>query len=124
MELQKALFEFFSSFGVPCYLDGFAGVETPFPYITFNLTDTPLAIPTLMPVRVWSKSPSFVEVLGIVDKIKLKINENSYKITMDNNKGYIVLNKGLPFFQYQPDDDPTQLLKIAYINIMITVYSI
>lgn len=119
-ELQQAIFNFFSQFGVPAFLDNYALDFTQMPYITFNFNSPEFSEGMLMNARVWSRSMSFREVLRISDQIRNSIPHGGVILTLNNNKGAVVLYRENPFFQYQPSDE--QIIKIGYFNILIKSY--
>jgi len=119
-ELQKSIFEFFSQFGIPVFIDGYAKNSDQMPYITFNFSSPEFFDEMLMSARIWSRSSSFREVLNISDRIRNSISNLGAILKLDNDKGAVILYRESPFFQYQNSDE--QIIKIGYLKMLIKSY--
>lgn len=114
-DTAKALYQFFSSFGLPAYTEYSIPDDAQLPYITYQLIEPDWDDAATFYARVWYRSTSFVEVNAKADEIKAAIGEGK---SLPTDHGAIYLSKGSPFLQYMPfEGDDT--LKVVYLLINI-----
>ena len=113
--VAKALYEFWSSFGLPAYVEDTVPDDANLPYITYRLVVPDWRDSAMTYARVWYRSTSFTAISAKVDEIDAAIGEG---ISIPTNGGAVYLSKGSPFQQYQSMSDDG-MLKVIYLNIII-----
>ena len=113
----RALYEFWSGFGIPAYTVSTVPDEATVPYITYSLTETEPFESATHYAQVWYRSTSNLDLLTKVDEIKSVIS-NGVKIDCDG--GYVVIRPATPYVQLMTDIDPVN--RYAYINLQINCY--
>lgn len=113
--IAETLYAFWSSFGVPAYVEGYVpDDETSNLYITYSLIQPEWRTQGLHYARVWSRSTSYQQITQLLEEITYAIGEGrSFKL--DN--GFVVIFKDSQFIQFQQSDDVDW--KIAYISMII-----
>ena len=115
----KALYQFFSGFGLPAYVEYSIPDDAPLPYISYQLIEPDWDDGGTIYARVWYRSTSYTAINAKVDQIKAAIGEGK---SIPTDGGAVYLNKGTPFVQYMPmEGDDT--LKVAYLNFIIHAIS-
>lgn len=113
----RALYEFWSGFGLPAYTVNTVPDDAVVPYITYSLTETePLESATHY-AQVWYRDTSNAEMLAKADAIKSVIGNG---IRIDCDGGYVVLRPVSPYMQLMTDIDPAN--RYIYINLQINCY--
>lgn len=119
----QALYEFWSSFGLPAYTtttvpdeDEHGNPVKP-PYITYSLVETEPFESSTHYAQVWYRDTGNVALLTKVDEIKAAIG-NGVRITCDG--GCVVLRPATPLVQLMVDAVPEN--RYAYINLQINCY--
>lgn len=118
-EVAKALYDFWSSFGIPAYPennvpytnDGVTKVEPP--YITYRVVRPEWRTQVSTYARVWYKDTSYIAISDKVDQIESRIGEG---VMLPTRSGFILLFKDLNFCQYEPTEDSR--LKVAYLSLI------
>lgn len=111
----KALYNFFSGFGLDAYAEHSIPDDAELPYITYQLIEPDWRDSATMYARVWYRSSSLVAINAKVDEIKNAIGEG---VSLPTDGGAVYLGKGTPFAQYMPmEGDDT--LKAVYLNLII-----
>jgi hypothetical protein len=111
----KALYQFFSGFGLPAYVEYSIPDDAPLPYISYQLIEPDWDDGGTFYARVWYRSTSYTAINAKVDEIRAAIGEC---VSIPTSGGAVYLTKGTPFVQYMPmEGDDT--LKVAYINFNI-----
>ena len=125
MNKAKALYSFFSSFGVPAYEENSVySLESPppFPYITYQLkTDAFGEYDASITFSTWHRSASWVDSNAMIDAISAAIGRGGYIIN-DVEGGYLLIMRGSPFSQAMgdPSDD---MVKRQYCNLKVRFYT-
>lgn len=109
----KALYAFFSQFGVAAYPENSVPDDAELPYITYDLIETDWNSESFINARVWQKSTSYSVINDLLDRISETVGDG---IRLPTDKGFIFLAKGDPWIQFQPMDDVW--LKVAYLNFV------
>ena len=118
-DVAKALYDFWSSFGLPAYPennvpysnDGVNPVDPP--YITYRITRPEWRTQVSTYARVWYKDTSYKSITEKVDQIESRIGEG---VMLPTESGFILLFKDLNFCQYEPTEDSR--LKVAYLSLI------
>ena len=111
-----AVYQFFSSFGLPAYVNTNVPDNATFPYLTYTYAvsawDT---IPVSLTVNLWYKTTSEVKPNEKAEEIGKYIDEMS-PISCDD--GYIWFKRGSPWSQ-SFNDDTVDNIKRRYINVTV-----
>lgn len=110
-ETGKALYQFFSSFGIPAYEANSVPDEAELPYITFTQIDPRWDTPGSVSASVWYRSESLTEIFAKVDEIKNKVGEG-LRIPVESG-GCVWIYKDSPFAQVQ--DSGERETKAVYL---------
>lgn len=127
MQTARALYEFFSGFGIPAFPENQVpdkapdgnGVMQPvtLPYITYELVEPDSLDQISFTARVWYMSDSFEEIMAKVDEIRQAIGDG---LSIPIDGGVIWIWRDTNFCQFQPPDEPK--LKIAYLMLILGAY--
>lgn len=112
----KALYQFFSSFGLPAYVEYSPPDDAVLPYITYQAIEPDWRDSGTIYARVWYRSASYVDINAKVDQIRAAIGEG---LSIPTEGGAVYLSKGSPFAQNMPmEGDDT--LKVVYLLLNIS----
>ena len=117
-DVAKALYSFWSSFGLDAYPESNVPSDVKFPYITYTLIQPEWDRPTTHQARVWYKSESYRGINAKVDEIVTRIGAG---VMIPAEPGYVCIRKSNPLVQFQGIDVPE--LKVAYLNLQINAYT-
>lgn len=115
--IEQALYEFFSSFGVQAFAEASVptGDEAPaFPYITYSVSISDFGIDTSLTANVYTRSTSWTRAVTIKNAIYNDLGKGGKLIPCDD--GVIWLKRGTPFSS-QLGDESDNLIKRELINI-------
>ena len=118
-DVAKALYDFWSSFGLPAYPennvpyteDDVTSVDPP--YITYRIVRPDWRNQVSTYARVWYKDTSYIAISNKVDEIESRIGEG---VMLPTDHGFLLLFKDLNFCQYEPTEDSR--LKVAYLSLI------
>lgn len=114
-----ALYNFFSGFGLPAYVEYAPPDDAELPYITYQRVDPDWRESTTFYARVWYRSTSYAQINAKVDEIAAAIGEG---LRIPTPGGSIWLNKGTPWDQNMPmKGDNT--LKVVYLNFILNAFT-
>lgn len=113
----KALYEFWSGFGLPAYQTDSVPDNAVMPYITYSLVETEPLESASHYAQVWYRDTSNAALLAKVDVIK-EIISNGVRI--DCNGGCVVIRPSSPLVQFMVDADPAN--RYAYFNLQLNCY--
>lgn len=113
----RALYEFWSGFGIPAYTIGTVPVEQQLPYITYSVVETEPLESGSVYAQVWYRSTSNVDLLTKVDEIKTALGNG---VLIDCEGGKVALRPSNPLVQLMVDAVPEQ--RYAYFNLQINCY--
>ena len=117
-EVAQALYQFFSSFGIPAYTEYNPPDDAILPYITYQLVQPDWMENSSLYARVWYRSTSWTEITAKVNAISTAVGEG---VTIPTQSGCVMLNKGSPWAQEMPmEGDDT--LKVIYLNFIINAF--
>lgn len=107
----RALYAFYSSFGLPAYVEDDVPSDAALPYITYTLVEPDWHYNASHQARVWYRSESLASTAAKADEIAARVGEG---ITLRADGGYITLAPGQPYMQRTNVGDPD--IKVIYIN--------
>lgn len=110
----KALYQFFSSFGIPAYDSETVPDDAKLPYITYTPEDSDWRETVSVSASVWYFGTDLAALFQKVDEIKNKVGEG-YRVPTED--GCLWINKDNPFAQRQPTDDDN--VKVVYLLFSI-----
>lgn len=116
-DTAAALYSFFSSFGIPAYVENTVPEDATVPYITYQLREPEAGEISSFTARVWYIGNSFGEIVDKVDEIKQAIGRGK---SLHVDGGAVWIWQDTNFCQFQPSDEPK--LKIAYLMMQIGAY--
>jgi hypothetical protein len=111
----QALYQFWSSFGIPAYTVGTVPDEAQIPYITYSLVETEPLDPQTCYAQIWYRTTSNATLLAKVDEV-MAVLKTGVNITCD---GGLVALRGATV-SLMTDMNPEN--RYAYINMQINCY--
>lgn len=120
-ETLKLLYEFWSSFGLPAYVENVVPDNAVLPYITYFAGKPDWMNQASVYARVWYRDESFISISEKVDEISERIGEGISLPAEDG--GSVVIYKDSNFVQFLEDSTEEGLsIKIAYLSLIQSVY--
>lgn len=116
-EIAKALYAFYSSFGIPAYTEDSVPSDVQLPYITYTMPQSEVFSSATHQARVWYYGESNAPANAKADEIIAAIGHAGVKLRA--GKGFVCIYPGTPLAQMQPADDTT---RIVYINLELRSY--
>lgn len=113
----QALYDFWSSFGIPAYTTVTVPDDAELPFITYSLTETEPLQPMTHYANVYYRATDNARLVAKVDEIKAAFGTDR-KVTLKCEGGYVVLRA--PKVQIQTDQSPEN--RFAYIDMQINCY--
>lgn len=113
-QIASALYEFWSSFGIPAFVENYVPDDQALPYITYHVTYPEWREQSSIYATVWTHSSSFVPLAQLVDQIEERIGEG---VQLNTEDGVLMLYKDITFMQIQPQEDIN--IKAAYLSLII-----
>lgn len=112
----RALYQFFSSFGLPAYAKNNVPDEAEPPYITYEEKRPEPLAKCLLHAWVWYRGTTMTDVLGKCDEIEAAIGTG---VTIPTPGGFVALfrDNDTPFAQEQPDPDKT--IRVMYLTMIL-----
>lgn len=118
-DVATALYEFFSGFGIPAFVEYNVPEEVSPPYITYELLQPDWGVNQALRARVWYRDTSFERISSKVKQMRLAIG-NGISIKLDDGVMYLWADSY--WAQNQPiDDEPN--MKCVYLSMVIQVES-
>ena len=116
-EIAKALYAFYSGFGIPAYTEDSVPAEAALPYITYTLPQSDLFSAATHQVRVWYWGTDNARVNAKADEILAAIGRG---IKLKAGHGLVCIYPGDgSLAQMQPTDED---IRIVYINLYLRAY--
>lgn len=116
-EIAKALYAFYSSFGIPAYTENSVPAEEKLLYITYTLPQSELFSAAVHQVRVWYYGTNNEAVNAKAGEIVSAIGRG---IKLRAGDGLVCIYPGAgALVQMQPSEET---VRIAYINLQIRSY--
>lgn len=113
----RALYQFWSGFGLPAYAVDTVPSDAVLPYITYSLVESESLEPATHYAQIWYRTNSNSVVLAKADQVKAEIGTG---LVLSCEGGYVVLRPSSPFVQMMVGEDPAE--RCAYINLQINCY--
>lgn len=113
----NALYDFWSSFGLPAATVGTVPDDWELPYITYSLPESEQLEPTTHYAQVWYRDTSNAALLRKVDEIIEAIGEG---IVLECEGGYVVIRPASPLVQLMADENPEN--RYAYFNLQLNCF--
>lgn len=113
MTKEKALHEFWSSFGWAAYDENTVPDNTQLPYITYPVAVDSIGTNVALSASLWMRSKSWVGVTEKADEINQYIGMGGIMVHYDG--GAVWIRRGQPFIQRMSDEDDG--IRRIYINI-------
>lgn len=117
MNTARALYDFWSGFGLPAATVGTVPDGWQLPYITYSLVESEPLAPTTHYAQVWYRDTCNAAMLAKVDEIKAAIGDG---VVLDCEGGCVVIRPATPFVQLMVDENPEN--RYAYINMQLNCY--
>lgn len=114
-ETAKALYQFFSGFTIPAYVEYSPPENAVLPYITYQVVEPDFGVTVPFYARVWYRGTSFEAINAKVDQIRSAIGRGAQVPTQN---GAIWIYRDDQFAQNMPmEGDDT--LKCVYLSMQI-----
>lgn len=118
MTPEAAIYQWLNSFGIPAFPSSSVPSETPFPYMTYDLTlGEWLESETNMPVNVWYRTESEAEPNAKVREIRDAIGMGGVQLRCDD--GTLWIKRGSPWAQAVNIEGEDEKIKRRYVNINV-----
>jgi len=111
----KALYQFFSGFGLPAFTENTVPDDQDLPYITYSLVEPEWNAKATLYAQVWYRTHNNAVVNAKADEITAAIGTG---IILPCDGGYCVLWPETPLVQMIVDGD----VRRAYINLSVNAY--
>lgn len=113
----RALYEFFSGFGIPAYVQNTLPKNAQMPYITYELVEPEPLSYSYMHASVWYKGTNYDAALAKSDEVKAAIG---WGTSIPCGNGFIALYRetGTPFGQITSDPNPETKRVLMSMRIM------
>lgn len=116
--IAKALYAFYSGFGLPAYPEDGVPSDATLPYITYTVVQPDCLDSAVHQARVWYQSESYVGVNAKADEI---ISAVGRSLMLPAGEGYVCLRPSTPLAQPMPIEGKPEI-KIVYLNFQINAY--
>ena len=112
----RVLYEFFSGFGIPAYVQDTIPDDAQMPYITYELIEPEPLSYAMFHANVWYRDTSYTAVSAKCDEIKAAIGRGT---SIPTGNGFVALyrDKTTPFAQAMSDPNPET--KRMYLSMLI-----
>ena len=114
-ETAKALYSFYSGFGIDAYPESNVPEDAKLPYITYTVIEPDWRNAASHQARVWYRSEGYKKINAKVDEITGAVGELIMLPTAN-----VAIRPADPLVQYQPIANPE--IKVAYLNFQINSY--
>lgn len=116
--VSKALYAFYSRFGLPAYPEDGVPSNAALPYITYTVVQPDCLDSAVHQARVWYQSESYAGVNAKADEIIAAVGRG---LLLQAGDGFVCLRPGTPLAQHMPIEGKPEI-KIVYINLQINFY--
>lgn len=125
MTKAAALYQFFSSFGIPAYEESSVptnedGGAPSFPYITYEVITGSFGEEVALSFSAWYKSTSWTEANQMEETISKRIGRGGIYLLCDG--GVIWIKRGTPWAQRTGDDSHTSIKRII-MNLSVEFWT-
>lgn len=113
----RALYQFFSGFGIPAYAANNVPDEAEPPYITYEVKCPAPLTKCLLHAWVWYRGTTLTDVADKCDQIEAALGDRG--VTIPTPGGFVALftDDDTPFAQEQPDPDKT--IRVMYLTLIM-----
>ena len=115
-QTATALYNFFSGFGIPAYIQGNIPDNATMPYITYELIEPEPLATALFHASVWYRGTNVEGIAEKVDEIRAAIG-NGVNLPTESGVIHIFRERNGTFGQIM--NDPNRETKRAYLSMMI-----
>lgn len=115
MDKEQAIHYIWSQFGLKAYDENSVPDDAQMPYITYNVSVSPIDRVVLLNGSIWYRSTSWTEVTEKAHEIAEYIGGQGH-VVLKIDGGYVWFVQGSPFAQRMADDGDDSVKRI-YINI-------
>ena len=121
-EAARALYQFYSGFGIPAYAEGFVPDDAQLPYITYSAVDSGLYGKATHYARVWYPGTDNSLPIKKATEVVARIGDGTRIMT---EHGVVVIYPEQPLIQTQAvETEKDRDICYAYINLSINTYVI
>lgn len=116
--VAKALYAFYSGFGLPAYPEDGVPSSAALPYITYTVVQPDCFDSAVHQARVWYQSESYAGVNAKADEIIAAVGRG---LLLPAGDGFVCLRPGTPLAQHMPIEGKPEI-KIVYLNFQFNFY--
>lgn len=115
-DTARALYQFFSGFGLPAHAKNNVPDDAELPYITYEVKRPAPLSKCLLHAWVWYRDTVMTNVLRKCDEIEAAIGNG---VSIPTPGGFVTLFKDAdtPFAQEQPD--PDRAIRVMYLTMIL-----
>lgn len=127
MTKAAALYQFFSSFGIPAYEENsvYDEDEPPaMPYLTYQLNTgafDPNSNGAALSINLWYRSDRWIDINAKTEEISAAIGRSGKVLTCDG--GYILIRRSDSNFAQTMGDNSDDKVKRKYISLMVEYFT-
>lgn len=124
-DTAKALYQFFSGFGIPTFVEYNIPEKMPDgtpvtpPYITYQVIEPDWPDNGTLYARLWYRGTTYRDINAKTDEIKAAVGGG---VTLPTDSGCVFLTKGTPFAQEQPTEGDDTLM-VYYLLFQIMAFN-
>ena len=116
--IAKALYAFYSGFGLPAYPEDGVPSDAALPYITYTIVQPDFIDSAVHQARIWYQSDSYAGVNAKADEIISAVGRG---LLLPAGDGAVCLRPGTPLAQHMPIEGKPEI-KIVYLNFQLSFY--
>ena len=116
--IAKALYAFYSGFGLPAYPEDGVPSDAALPYITYTIVQPDFIDSAVHQARIWYQSDSYAGVNAKADEIISAVGSG---MLLPAGDGAVCLRPGTPLAQHMPIEGKPEI-KIVYLNFQLNAY--
>ena len=116
--IAKALYAFYSGFGLPASPEDGVPSDAALPYITYTIVQPDYIDSAVHQVRIWYQSDSYAGVNAKADEIISAVGRG---LMLTAGEGAVCLRPGTPLAQHMPIEGKPEI-KIVYLNFQLSFY--
>ena len=117
--IAKALYAFYSGFGIPAYPEDGVPSDAALPYITYTIVQPDFIDSAVHQARIWYQSDSYAGVNAKADEIISAVGRG---LLLPAGDGAVCIRPGTPLAQHMPIEGKPEI-KIVYLNFQLSFYS-
>ena len=116
--IARALYAFYSGFGLPAYPEDGVPSDAALPYITYTIVQPDYIDSAVHQARIWYQSDSYAGVNAKADEIISAVGRG---LLLPAGDGAVCLRPGTPLAQHMPIEGKPEI-KIVYLNFQLSAY--